>query len=142
MIATIDSAHHTDLKRHGPSTLLRITAWYFKLGGIVFAFITVSGLISGVALQRPSSTNGLPYPLALVILSATSVVLFITGILLARRSRIGAVLGLGLTLSPIAFAIADRRNLTLLELGMAGVTVLALLLIWRELEWPRSSSAA
>jgi hypothetical protein len=54
----------------------------------------------------------------------------------------GALLGLGLTLYPFAFAIRDRRSLTLLELGIAAVTVVALLIVWRELEWRRSPGTA
>jgi hypothetical protein len=130
------------LKPHRPSTLLRITAWYFKLGGIVFAFMAVSGLISGVALQWPSSADGLSYPLALISIFAMSVALLATGVLLARRSRIGGLLGLGLTLYPFAFAISERRSVPLLELGVAGVTVVALLIVWRELEWHGNAGTA
>jgi hypothetical protein len=140
MIATTTSSANADVKQQGSSKLLKVTAWYFKLGGILFAFMAVSGLVSGAALHWPSSTEGMPYPQAMLIVSAAAVALLATGILLARRSRIGGVLALGLTLYPFAFAIWDRRSVTLLELGIAAVTVVALLLIWRELEWPRRLS--
>ena len=78
----------------------------------------------------------------MLIVSAASVALLATGILLARRSRIGGVLALGLTLYPFAFTIWGRRSVTLLELGIAAVTVAAVLLVWRELEWPRDSRSA
>jgi hypothetical protein len=104
--------------------------------------LAVSGLVSGVALDWPSSTDGIPHLQALLVLSAATVALFATGILLARRSRIGGLLGLGLTLYPFAFAIWDRRRVPLLEVGIAAVTVVAVLLIWRELEWPHSSQSA
>jgi len=104
--------------------------------------MAVSGLISGVALQWPSSADGLSYPLALISIFAMSVALLATGVLLARRSRIGGLLGLGLTLYPFAFAISERRSVPLLELGVAGVTVVALLIVWRELEWHGNAGTA
>ena len=73
-------------------------------------------------------------PLALISVSAMSIALLATGILLARRSRIGGLLGLGLTLYPFAFAIGERRSVASLELGVAGLTVVALLIVWGELE--------
>ena len=136
---TTTSSQQVDLKSHRPSTLLRIIAWYFKLGGIVFAFMAISGLISGVALQWTSSPGGLSYPLALIIVSAMSIALLTTGVLLARRSRIGGLLGLGLTLYPFAFAISERRSVPLLDFVVAGVTVIALLIVWRELDWHRNA---
>ena len=139
MIATTTSSANADVKQQRPSPLLRVTTWYFKLGGILFAFVAVSGLISGIVLHLPSSTEGMPYAQAMLIVSAASVALLATGILLARRSRIGGVLALGLTLYPFAFTIWGRRSVTLLELGIAAVTVAAVLLVWRELEWPRDS---
>jgi hypothetical protein len=130
------------VKQQGSSKLLRVTAWYFKLGGILFAFMAISGLVGGIALQWPSSTEGMPYLPAMLIVSVGSVALLATGTLLARRSRIGGVLALVLTLYPFAFAIWDRKSVTLLEIGIAAVTLVAVLLIWRELEWPRNSSSA
>ena len=135
------SPQQLDLKPHRPSMLLRIIAWSFKLGGIVFAFMTASGLISGVALHWPSSPDGLSYPLALISVSAMSIALLATGILLARRSRVGGLLGLGLTLYPFAFAIGERRSVASLDLGVAGLTVVALI-VWRELEWHPNAGTA
>ena len=124
------------------SKLLRVIAWYFKLGGIIFAFVAVSGLIGGVALHWPASTSNMPYRQALLIVSAASVSLFVTGILLARRLRIGGILGFGLTLYPFAFDIWNRRLPTPVDLAVAAVTVVALLLVWRELEWRTTSDVA
>ena len=92
-------------------------------------------------LRSLASGQQRKYPQALLIVSAASVLTFATGILLARRSRIGGVLGLALTLYPFAFALWGRSVVTLLDAGVAAVTVVALILVWRELEWPRSSHA-
>ena len=131
---------------NAPSIWLRIVAWYFKLGGIVFVFITVLGLISGLALHwvpMPEGMSvpmpeGMSYPLALVIVSAMTVGLLATGILLARRLRAGAVLGLVLTLYPLVFALIQRRSVAWLDLGIMAVTAIVLLSVWRELEWRHS----
>ena len=123
---------------NAPSIWLRIVAWYFKLGGIVFVFVAALGLISGLALHWPPTTEGMPYPLAIVIVSATAVGLLATGILLARRLRAGAVLGLVLTLYPLVFALIQRRSVAWLDLGIMAVTAIVLLSVWRELEWRHS----
>jgi len=86
MIATTTSSANADVKQQRPSPLLRVTAWYFKLGGILFAFVAVSGLISGIVLHLPSSTEGMPYAQAMLIVSAASVALLATGILLAIKN--------------------------------------------------------
>jgi hypothetical protein len=124
---------------NAPSIWLRIVAWYFKLGGILFVFIAALGLISGLALHWPPTTEGMPYPLAIVIVSATAVGLLATGILLARRLRAGAVLGLVFTLYPLAVALVQRWRVGWLDLGIMAVTVIVLLSVWRELEWRHSS---
>ena len=121
------------------SIWLRIVAWYFKLGGIVFVFIAALGLIIGLAPDWPSVTEGMSYPLSLAIVSAMAVALLATGILLARRLRAGALLGLVLTLYPLAFALIQRRSLAWLELGIMGGSVIVLMSVWRELEWRHSS---
>jgi hypothetical protein len=126
-------------KTNTPSIWLRIVAWYFKLGGIVFVFIAALGLISGLALHWPSATEGMSYPLAMLVVSATAVGLLATGILLARRLRAGAVLGLVFTLYPLAIALIQRWRVGWLDLGIMAVTVIVLLSVWRELEWRHSS---
>ena len=126
-------------KTNTSSIWLRIVAWYFKLGGIVFVFVAALGLISGLALHWPPVTDGVSYPLAMLIVSAMAVGLLATGILLARRLRAGAVLALVLTLYPLAFALIQRRSVAWLDLGIMAVTVTVLLSVWRELEWRHSS---
>jgi len=123
---------------NAPSIWLRIVAWYFKLGGIVFVFVAALGLISGLALHWPPMAEGMSYPLVMVIVSAMAVALLATGILLARRLRAGAVLGLVLTLYPLVFALIQRRSLAWLDLGIMAVTAIVLLSVWRELEWHHS----
>lgn len=123
-----------------PSIWLRIIAWYFKIGGIVFVFIAVLGLISGVALHGATVTEGMPYQLAFVIVSTMAIGLLTTGILLARRLRAGAVLGLVLTLYPLVFALVQRRTVAWLDLGLMAVTAIVLLSVWRELEWRHGSN--
>jgi hypothetical protein len=136
-----DTSTHADVKRQGFSTLLRVTAWYFKLGGVFFAVVTVSGLVSGIVLHFPS-TEGMAYPVAMLVVLAASVALLATGVLLARGSRIGGVMALVLTLYPFAFVMWNRRTVSPLELAIAAVTVVAVLLIWRELEWPRNAPSS
>ncbi len=128
------------VKTNGSSIWLRIVAWYFKLGGILFVVIAALGLTSGLALRWSPVTDGMSYPLALAIISAMAVGLLATGILLARRLRAGAVLGLVFTLYPLAFALIQRRSAAWLDLGIMAVTVIVLLSVWRELEWRRSSN--
>ena len=84
-------------------------------------------------------TEGMPYILTIVIVSAMAVGLLATGILLARRLRAGAVLGLVLTLYPLAFALIERRSVAWLDLGIMAVTVIVLVSVWRELGWRRST---
>ena len=130
-------------KTNAPSIWLRIVAWYFKLGGIVFVFVAALGLFSGLALDwAPGTTPGMPMQLTVAIMSAMAVSLLATGILLGRRLRAGAVLGLVLTLYPLVFALIQRGSVGWLELGLMAVPTIALLRVWRELEWRHSSNTA
>ena len=124
-----------------PSSIwLRLVAFYFKMGGVIFAVIAVLGLVSGFALDwAPGTTQGMPFPLAMVIVSTVAISLLATGILLGRRLRAGAVLGLVLTLYPLAFALIQRRSMAWLELGFIAVTTIVLIRVWRELEWRHGS---
>ena len=99
-------------KVKAPSIWLRLVAFYFKIGGVIFAVIAVLGLVSGFALDwAPGTTQAMPMPLTVAIVCAMAVSLLATGILLARRLRAGAVLGLVLTLYPSAFALVQRRTM-------------------------------
>ena len=126
---------------NAPSIWLRLASFYFKLGGALFFGIAALGLISGMALPSVPPTQGMPYPLAIVIVSAMGVSLLATGILLSRRLRAGAVLGLVLTLYPLAFALIQRRSMSWFELGITALTVIVLLMAWRELEWRHDSKS-
>jgi hypothetical protein len=123
-----------------PSIWLRLVAYYFKIGGVIFAVIAVLGLVSGFALDwAPGTTQAMPMPLAVAIVCAMAFALLAAGILLARRLRAGAVLGLVLTLYPVAFALVQRRTMTWLELALIVVPTIVLVSVWRELEWRHDS---
>ncbi len=135
-IATNSPPPHGSVQRHASSALLRVIVWYFKIGGIIFAVMLVFGLI-GAVLGWASPPNGLAYPVAFVVVLSTAAALFATGILLARRSKVGALLGLVLTLYPFAFALWYHTAPRVVDLAVAAVTVAGLLFVWRELDWPR-----
>ncbi len=125
---------------NAPSIWLRLVAFYFKTGGVIFAVIAVLGLVSGFALDwAPGTTQAMPMPLAVAIVCAMAVALLAAGILLARRLRAGAVLGLVLTLYPSAFALVQRRTMAWLELALIVVPTIVLVSVWRELEWRHGS---
>ena len=126
---------------NAPSIWLRLVAFYFKVGGVIFAVIAVLGLVSGFALDwAPGTTQAMPMPLTVAIVCAMAVALLATGILLARRLRAGAVLGLVLTLYPSAFALVQRRTMAWLELALIVVPTIVLVSVWREREWRHGSS--
>jgi uncharacterized membrane protein len=125
-----------------PSIWLRLASFYFMLGGALFLGIAALGLISGLALPSPPMSEGMPYPLAIVIVCAMAVALLATGVLLRRRLRAGAVLGLVLTLYPLAFALIQRHSLSWFELGIMALTVIVLVKAWPELERHGSDSVS
>ena len=127
-------------KTNPPSIWLRLVTFYFKAGGVLFVIIAALGFFSGLALDwAPGTTQGMSFPLLMAIIGAMAVSLLVTGILLGRRLRAGAVLGLVLTLYPLAFALIQRRAMGWLELGFTAVTAIVLLRVWRELEWRHGS---
>jgi len=123
-----------------PSILLRLVAFYFKAGGVLFFIIAALGLFSGLALNwAPTTNQEMPYTFAMGIVLVMALALLVTGILLGRRLRAGAVLGLVLTLYPLVLSPIQHRSLGWPELVLTGVTTIVLLSVWRELEWRHDS---
>jgi hypothetical protein len=119
----------------GPSIWLRIVAFYFLAGGVLFFIIAMVGVLGGLALNWvPTTTPGLSYAASIGLLSAMAVALFVTGILLRRRLKSGAVLGLVLTLYPLALALVQHQSVDWRDLFVMALTTLVLLSVWRELE--------
>jgi hypothetical protein len=129
-------------KTRYPSIWLRLVAFYFKAGGVLLVILAVLGLFTGLALRwAPTTTRDMPYTFAIGSLLVMAVALLATGILLGRRLRAGGVLGLGVTLYPLVLALFQGRSVGWPELGFTAVMAIALVSIWRELEWRHGSSA-
>ena len=128
-------------KTRYPSIWLRLVAFYFKAGGVLLVILAVLGLFTGLPLRwAPTTTRDMPYTFAIGSLLVMAVALLATGILLGRRLRAGGVLGLGLTLYPLVLALFQGRNVRWPELGFTAVMAIALVSVWRELEWRHGSS--
>ena len=119
--------------RSSSATLwLRIVSWFFKLSGLLMALSALAGLTGKVMRLLPSPA----YPWFSVLeVSAFAIILFAIGMLLARQSRVGALLALAIALFPLASVIGGRRPL---DWSDAIVTVVALAVIasiWPQLSW-------
>jgi hypothetical protein len=112
--------------------VLIATAWFFKIGGFIFAFAAVFALVGKVLDLPPVSTPSAD-TIALVVLAIAAIALLATGILLARRQRAGAILALVLNLYPLAFILAGRRAIAWFDVVTAAATVAVVWLIWPEL---------
>ena len=124
-----------------PSRWLRVIAWYFKLGGFLFAFIALFALVALILDWSPSPGNP-SYAVTLLLLSAMAAALLATGFLLARRLRAGALLALAVTLYPLAFVLTGRRPLSWLDIVVSVVTVAVIASIWPQLSSRNESTPA
>lgn len=122
-----------------PSRWLRVIAWFFKLGGFLFAFMALFALVALVLDLSPLPGNP-SYAVTLLLLSAMAGALLVTGFLLARRARAGALMALAVTLYPLAFVLTGRRPLSWLDIVVTVVTVAVIASIWPQLS-SRSASA-
>jgi hypothetical protein len=125
----------------GPSMWLRLIAWLFKLSGFLFAVMAVLALVGFVLGVSPSSGNP-SFAVTLLILSATAGALLLTGVLLARRARAGAVMALIVTLYPLAFVLTGRRPFSWVDVVVTFVTIAAIASIWPQLSSHRASTSA
>jgi len=125
----------------GPLMWLRLIAWFYKLGGFLFFVMAVLALVAYGAGVQPSSGNP-SFGMTLLSLSAMSAALLLTGVLLARRSRAGAVMALILSLYPWAFVLTGQRPVHWTDVVVTVVTIAVIERIWPQLYPPRASTPA
>ena len=125
----------------GPLTWLRLIAWFYKLGGFLFFVMAVLALVAYAGGVQPSSGNP-SFGMTLLSLSAMSAALLLTGVLLARRSRAGAMMALILSLYPWAFVLTGQRPVHWTDVVVTVVTVAVIERIWPQLYPPRASTPA
>jgi hypothetical protein len=118
---------------------LRLIAWFFKLGGFLFAVMALLALVAFVLDQSPSPGNP-SYVVMLLSFSAMAGALLLTGVLLARRARAGALMALIVTLYPLAFVLTGRRPFSWLDVIVTLVTVAVIASIWPQLSSPKAST--
>lgn len=112
--------------------VLIATAWFFKIGGFIFAFAALFALVGKFLHLAPVSTPSAD-TVALVVLAVAAIALLATGILLAKRARAGAILALVLNLYPLAFVLAGQRAIAWFDVVFAAATVAVVCTIWPEL---------
>lgn len=117
---------------------LRLIAWFYKLGGFLFVVMAVLALVAYAAGAQPSSGDP-SFGMTLLRLSAMSAALLLTGVLLARRSRAGAVMALILSLYPWVFVLTGQRRLSWVDVIATVATVAVIGSIWPQLS-PRPAS--
>lgn len=115
-----------------PSRWLRLIAWFFKLGGLLFALGALFAL-AGLILDLPSAPGNPSHALTLFVLSSVAGALLTTGFLLAKRARAGAFMALGLALYPWAFVLAGVRTFSWLDIIYTVVTSAVIASIWPQL---------
>ena len=125
----------------GPLMWLRLIAWFYKLGGFLFFVMAVLALMPYAAGVQGSSGNP-SFGMTFLSLSAMSAALLLTGILLARRSRAGAVMALILSLYPWAFVLTGQRPVHWTDVVITVVTVTVIERIWPQLSPRRASTPA
>jgi len=118
---------------------LRLIAWFYKLGGFLFFVMAVLALVAYAADVQPSTGNP-SFGVTLLSLSAMSAALLLTGVLLARRSRAGAVMALILSLYPWAFVLTGQRPVHWTDVVVTVVTVAVIERIWPQLYPTRAST--
>ena len=125
----------------GPLMWLRLIAWFYKLGSFLFFVMAVLALVAYAAGVQPSSGNP-SFGMTLLSLSAMSAALLLTGVLLARRSRAGAVMALILSLYPWAFVLTGQRPVHWTDVVVTVVTIAVIERIWPQLSPRRASTPA
>jgi hypothetical protein len=122
------------------SLRLMFVSWWFKIGGLIFGFMTLTALVAFI-VGSSISDGPRPQTRAIFILAAMSIALFAAGHMLAHHHRRGAVLGLALTLYPFVFAPFTHAALDRIDIAVSAVTVILLISVWRELTWGRGAMA-
>lgn len=122
------------------SIRLMFVSWWFKVGGLIFAFITLTGVVAFV-VGSSISDGPRPQTTGIFILAGMAIALYTAGQMLAHHQRRGAVLGLALTLYPFAFAPFTNAALDRIDIAVSAVTVILLISVWRELTWGRGAMA-
>lgn len=117
---------------------LMFVSWWFKVGGIIFGFITLTALTAFI-VGSSISDGPRPQTTAIFILAAMTIALYTAGRMLAHHQRRGAVLGLALTLYPFVFAPFTHAPLDRIDTAVSAVTVILLISVWRELSWSRGA---
>ena len=120
---------------------LRVIAWFFKLGGFLFALMALSTLVA-LGFDAPASAAEPSSGVMLLLFCVMAGALIATGILLARRARAGAILAVILSLYPLVFVLIGKRPLSWLDIASSVITVAVIASIWPELSSPRKLTRA
>jgi hypothetical protein len=138
-VTSIEVAMATHVHESGSSTAslwLRLVAWFFKLGSALFALMALLGF-AGLIVGLPENSS-YSAALSVLILFAFAICLLAAGVLLARRSRLGAILALLLNTYPIAFVLTGVRRFEWYDVVVPLLTIAVLISIWPQLSWHRS----
>jgi hypothetical protein len=122
------------------SLRLMFVSWLFKVGGIIFGFVTLTALVAFV-VGSSISDGPRPQIIGIFILAAMAIALYTAGHMLAHHQRRGAILGLALTLYPFVFAPFTNAAMDGIDIAVSAVTVILLLSVWGELTWGRKITA-
>jgi hypothetical protein len=114
--------------------LLRLVSWLFKLGGSLFVLMALFSL-APVAMRLPHNPDEPSYWVTFVIAAAFGIALIGIGMLLARRSRIGALLALVINLYPLAFVLSGERPLHWTDVVISLSTIAVIASVWPLLSW-------
>jgi len=117
---------------------LRVISWIYKLAGGLFAVMLLFALWGG-ASGLPTGKDGLSYPVSIVLLAVMAVALMLTGVLLARRARAGAVLALFLSLYPWVFILLGARPAVWSDAITTVITIVVIASVWPVLS-PRTNT--
>jgi hypothetical protein len=126
------ATHIQDPLSSGRSIWLRVIAWFFKLGGSLFALMALFSLVA-LVFDWPASAGHPSNAVMLLLFSVMAGALIATGVLLARRARAGALLAVILSLYPFAFVLIGSRPLSWLDIASSLITVAVIASIWPEL---------
>ncbi len=117
---------------------LRVVSWIYKLAGGLFVLMLLATLWGG-ASGFPKPEGGPSYPVTIVLLCVMAIALLLTGVLLARRARAGAVLALILSLYPWVPVLLGSRQFVWPDVITTVIIIAVIASIWPELS-PRTET--
>ena len=113
---------------------LRFVSWLFKLAGSLFGVIALF-LLAPIVMRHPRRESDPSYWFSFLLVSGFAIALVGIGMLLARRSRVAAILALIITLYPTAFVLSGERPLHWSDVLVSVITLTVIASIWPQLSW-------